>query len=180
MRRSPNRCRAARGGFTLVEVLLALAILLFGMSAVLGLFTFGAALSRSAHLRTVGASATDAVVADLDETLFPLDAQGEAGEPRPIRDRPVPGYPELIYSARATPNPDRPLEYKVEIRLRWSSAGVEREKLFTTLLLRQIPFGERLRRRFVEGLQPKPEAAPQIPAGGRAAPSAAQPGQQGR
>ena len=160
-------------GFSLIEVLVALAILLFGMSAVLGLFTFGAALSRSAHLRTVGASATDAVVADLEERLFPLDAQGEAGPPRPIADRPVPGYPELVYSARATENPERPLEYKVEVRMRWSSAGVEREKLFTTILLREVPFGERLRRRFVEGQQPAPEAAPQIPTG-------AQPGQQGR
>jgi len=167
VRRAPNRRRAARDGFTLIEVLLALAILLFGMSAVLGLFTFGAALSRSAHLRTVGSSATQAVLADLEETLFPLDAEGEAGEPLPIQDRSVPGSPELVYSARATPNPERPLEYKVELRMRWSSAGVEREKVFTTILLRQIPFGERLRRRFVEGLQPKPAEAPQLPAGGR-------------
>lgn len=169
MRRRNATGRAAsshsgRAGFTLVEVLLALAILLFGMSAVLGLFTFGAALSRSAQLRTVGASATDAVLADLEETLFPLDAQGEAGEPRPIADRLVPGYPDLVYSARATPNPERPLEYKVEVALRWKASGVEREKLFTTILLRQIPFGERLRRRFVEGQKDKPEAAPQIPA----------------
>lgn len=180
MRHANPATRRARAGFTLIEVLLALAILLFGMSAVLGLFTFGAALSRSAHLRTVGASAADAVVADLSETLFPIDAQGEAGEPRPIADRSVPGNPELVYSARAVQNPDRPLEYKVEIRMRWSSAGVEREKLFTTILLREIPFGERLRRRFVEGVQPKTEEAPQIPAGGKAAPGAAQPGKQGR
>jgi prepilin-type N-terminal cleavage/methylation domain-containing protein len=180
MRRLANGKRSARGGFTLIEVLLALAILLFGMSAVLGLFTFGAALSRSAHLRMVGSSAADAVVADLEETLFPLDAQGEAGEPRPIADRSVPGNPELVYSARATPNPDRPLEYKVEIRMRWSSAGVEREKVFTTILLREIPFGERLRRRFVEGLQPKPEEAPRIPSGTRASEPAAVPGRQGR
>jgi len=166
-----GRPKPRRAGFTLVEVLLALAILLFGMSAVLGLFTFGAALSRSSHLRTVGSSATEAVLADLAETLFPLDAEGEAGEPKPIQDRAVPGYPDLVYSAQATPNPDRPLEYKVELRLRWSSAGVARERVFTTILLREIPFGERLRRRFVEGLKPKPDEAPRIPA---------QPGQPGR
>lgn len=180
MRHAARTPRRARAGFTLVEVLLSLAILLFGMSAVLGLFTFGAALSRSAHLRTVGASATDAVVADLEETLFPVDAQGEAGEPRPIAEREVPGYPGLVYSAHATQNPERALEYKVEIRLRWQSAGVEREKVFTTLLLREVPFGERLRRRFVEGTPQKPEAAPQIPSGTRPAPGAAVPGQQGR
>ncbi len=176
MRRTTN----PRAGFTLIEVLLALAILLFGMTAVLSLFTFGAALSRSSHLRTVGSSATEAVLADLEETLFPLDAEGEAGEPRPIQDRAVPGFPELVYSARATPNPDRPLEYKVELRLRWSSAGVEREKVFTTLLLREIPFGERLRRRFVEGLQPKSEEAPRIPSPAQPAIPGGRPGKQGR
>jgi prepilin-type N-terminal cleavage/methylation domain-containing protein len=156
--------RSARAGFTLLEVLVALAILLFGMCAVLGLFTFGAALTHSAHLRTIGASSADAVVADLEETLFPLDAQGEAGEPRPIEDRAVPGCPELVYSARAEVNPERPLEYKVEVHMRWTSAGVERERQFTTLLVREIPFGERLRRRFVEGQQPQPDETPRIPA----------------
>ncbi len=157
-----------RAGFTLVEVLIALAILLFGMSAVLGLLTFGSALARSAHLRTVGASAAEAVVADLEETLFPIDAQGEAGEPKPIRDRAVPGFPDLVYSARASVNPKNALEYKVEIALRWSSGGVEREKTFTTLLLREVPFGERLRRRFVEGVEPK-AAAPALPSAAPAA-----------
>ena len=156
---------SARSGFTLLEVLVALAILLFGMCAVLGLFTFGAALTRSAHLRTIGASNADAVVADLEETLFPLDAQGEAGEPRPIQDRGVPGCPELVYSARATVNPDRPLEYKVEVQMRWTSAGVERERQFSTLLVREIPFGERLRRRFVEGVTPQPGESARIPTG---------------
>lgn len=156
--------RSRRSGFTLVEVLVALMILLFGMSAVLGLLTFGAALSRSAHLRTVGASAAEAVVADLEETLFPLDAQGEAGEPRPIRERAVPGYPELVYSARATQNPRNALEYKVEVALRWSSGGVERERSFTTLLLREVPFGERLRRRFVEGVELEAASPPREPA----------------
>jgi prepilin-type N-terminal cleavage/methylation domain-containing protein len=158
-----RRLHARRAGFTLIEVLVALAILLFGMCAVLGLFTFGAALTRTAQLRTIGSSAVEAVVADLQETLFPLDAQGEAGEPRPIQERSVPGYPELTYSARATVNPERPLEYKVEVRLRWTSAGVERERQFTTLLLREIPFGERLRRRFVEGVAPQPDEASRIP-----------------
>lgn len=157
--------RNRRAGFTLVEVLVALAILLFGMTAVLGLLTFGAALSRSAHLRTVGASAAEAVVAYLQETLFPFDADGEAGEPKPIRDRAVPGFPELVYSAVATPNPAQPFEYKVEVRLRWSSGGVERERSFDTLLLREIPFGERLRRRFVEGIVPQSENKLPAPAG---------------
>lgn len=153
MKRSPNR-----SGFTLVEVLVALAILLFGLTAVLGLLTFGSALSRSAQLRTMGASAAEAVVADLQETLFPLDSNSEAGEPRKIADREVPGSKGLIYSATAQANPEQPKEYRVDIRMRWTSGGVEREREFTTVLLREIPFSERLRRQWIEGQSgPEPE-----------------------
>lgn len=149
----PPACR--RSGFTLVEVLVALGILLFGLTAVLGLLTFGSALSRSAHLRTVGASAAEAVIADLEETLFPLQ-EGEAGEPRSIADRSVPGFPTLVYSAKARPHPQRTREYRVDIQMRWQSGGVERERSFTTVLLREVPFSERLRRQIIEGERTEP------------------------
>jgi prepilin-type N-terminal cleavage/methylation domain-containing protein len=144
-----------RSGFTLVEVLVALGILLFGLTAVLGLLTFGSALSRSAQLRTVGASAAEAVIADLEESLFPLQ-DGEAGEPRSIDDRSVPGFPTLMYSAKARAHPERAREYRVDIQMRWQSGGVERERSFTTVLLREVPFSERLRRQIIEGERPEP------------------------
>jgi hypothetical protein len=56
-----------------------------------------------------------------------------------------------VYSATARPNPARPDEYRVDVDMSWKSEGVQREKRFTTILLREIPFGERLRRQFVEG-----------------------------
>jgi hypothetical protein len=34
--------------------------------------------------------------------------------------------------------------------MRWTTAGAGRERRFTLLLLREVPFGERLRREFVE------------------------------
>jgi prepilin-type N-terminal cleavage/methylation domain-containing protein len=137
-------------GFTILEVLLAMAILLFGMTAVLGLLTFGAALSRTALLRTTCAAAIEATVADLEETLFPI-VEGEAGPPNEIKERALPGLPDVVYSAVAHENPDRPLEYRVDIDMSWKSAGVQREKRFSTLLLREVQFGERLRKQFVEG-----------------------------
>jgi len=139
-----------RAGFTLLEILLAMGILLFGMSAILGLLTFGSALSRTAQLRTNAAMAVESVTADLEETFFPI-VNGEAGEPRAIERRQLPGAATIVYSAVPHQNPDRPLEYRVDVEIAWKSAGVQREKRFTTLLLREVPFGERLRRRFVEG-----------------------------
>lgn len=165
-----------RAAFTILEVVLALAILLFGMVAVLGLLTTGAALTRTAQLRTEAASATEAVLADLEETLFPFQpdvaANGgdELGAPKPIVDRPLPGSTGIVYSATAKANPARAKEWRVDVELSWSSAGVRRERRFTTLLVQELPFGERLRRQFVEG---SPSPASTAPAPGGAAPNEA-------
>lgn len=157
LRRTPARSAA---GFTILEVVLAMGILAIGTTVVLSLLTFGAALSKSAALATASATAIDAVVANLEESLFPLEADGSAGEPRVVVDRAVPGAPGVVYSATATANPDRPLEYRVDVELAWSSAGVRRAHSFQTILLREVPFGERMRRRFVErGRPPAPSEA---------------------
>lgn len=148
-----------RGGFTLIEVVLAMGILVFGMSVLLSLFTFGAAVTRSSALRTASAATVEAVLADLEESLFPLEPDGTVGEPGEVVDRPVPGAPGVVYSATATPNPDDPLEYRVDVELTWDSGGVRRATSFRTLLLREVPFGERMRRRFVGG-PPPPSSAP--------------------
>ena len=152
-------------GFTIIEVVLAMFILLLGMTSIIGMLSFGAAMSRTATLRTGAATSIEAVVADLEEHLFPLvlvDDREVAGEPLDIVDRSVPGHPGLVYSATAVPNPadtrPTPLEYRVDIQITWSSSNRKRSRTFTTLLLREVPFGARLRQRFVEGLTPKPPA----------------------
>ena len=146
-------------GFTLIEVVLAMFVLLIGMTSILGLLSFGAALSRTASLRSGAAGAIEAVVADIEETLFPLqvDELGDevAGEPRDVKAREIPGYPGLTYTTRSTPNPDNPLEYRVEVEINWAVGGTTRSKRFTTLLLREVPFGERLRARIIEGKKPE-------------------------
>lgn len=153
----------ARAGFTIVEVIVAMFILLIGMTSILGLLSFGASLSRTAHLRTNASAAIEAVMSDLQETFFPI-VNGEAGEPKKIERRELHGVPDVVYSATPVQNPDRPLEYRVDIEMSWKSAGVELEKSFSTILLREVPFGERLRRKFVEGdadaLSSSPQTSP--------------------
>jgi prepilin-type N-terminal cleavage/methylation domain-containing protein len=155
--RAHDAPRRSRRGFTIVEVVLAMAVLLIGMTAILGLLSFGAALARTAALRTSAAAAIDAVVADLEATLFPMESDGSAGEPQEIEGRSVPGHPGIVYSAVATPHPDElglpggPVEYRVDVDVSWNTAGSTRRRSFTTLLLREIPFGERMRLQFVDG-----------------------------
>ena len=161
-RRSPQTKAVTRNaGFTLIEVMLAMFILLLGMSSLLGLLTFGAALSRSANLRTASAGSVEKIVADLEETLFPLvlvNGLEVAGEPLEVKDREVPGAPGLLYSATAEPIPDDrhspPLEYLVEIMMNWSVSGTPRSSTFTIIMLREVPFGARMRQLFVEHIKP--------------------------
>ena len=68
----PSKDAQRRGGFTIIEVVLAMFILLIGMSSILGLLSFGAALSRTAQLRNQASYAVESIVADLEETMFPL------------------------------------------------------------------------------------------------------------
>lgn len=150
----------ARRGFTILEVLVAMSILLVGMSAILGLLSFGAAMTRTAALKSAGAISVEAIAADLEESLFPLvldpaTRQWSVGEPVAIERRELANYPGVTYSARAIgdPNdkrPGGPLRYRVEIEVEWTSGGRVRSKTFQTLMLRQVPFGERLRRMLVE------------------------------
>ena len=146
---------ARRAGFTLLEVILAAALLAAGMSMILGVFNFGSALTRTAELRAMSAGTVEALVHDLEETLFELRDDGTVGEPIAIVDRPVPGRPGVLYSVEATGNPDLlgadglPREYIVQVSVRWQSAGVQRGETWTTIMLREVPFGARMRRRFV-------------------------------
>jgi hypothetical protein len=157
---STPRATGRRGGFTIVEVVLAMGLLLLGMTAVLGLLSFGAALARTAALRTGAAAAAEAVVADLEETLFPLEIDARTGErragtPHAIAERPLPGHPGVVYGARATPvpaaddGPQGPRRYRVDVEMSWTTSGRRKARAFTVLLLREVPFGERLRRELV-------------------------------
>ena len=144
-----------RSGFTIVEVVLAMGILLVGAAAILSMLTFGASLTRAAQLRTAAATAVEAVRADIEANMFPYDPtldgeEGEIGTPVKIVNRPVPGLSQVVYTATPTQNPDLLREYRVDVDITWTTGGVERNKQITWIMLREISFGERLRRRFVE------------------------------
>jgi uncharacterized protein (TIGR02598 family) len=151
-----RRSGAPRAGFTLLEVVLAVGVLTLGMGALLGMLTFGAALTRTAALRAASAAALESVMADLEVGLFPLREDGSVGDPVEVDDRAVPGAPGVVYSARAEPllegprtSSGDPLEYRLEVTVRWSAGGVQRARTYTSLVLREVPFGERMRRRFL-------------------------------
>ena len=134
-----------RGGFTILEVILGMGILLIGMTAIIGLMTFGAALAHAAQMRTAAANVAEAIVADLDESLFPLEEDGSVGEPTEFENRPLPGFEGVTYSIETRVNPEHSDEYRVDVQMNWESGGVLRSQEFSTLMTREVPFGERMR-----------------------------------
>lgn len=155
---APMVRRPERAGFTLIEVMLAAGLLVVGMSMILGVFNFGSAMSRTAELRSLASGTVEAVMHDLGETLFPLLEDGNVGAPLPIADRPVPGRPGVVYSVTAkghlpSVDPDEtglgaglPREYIVEIQVRWQTSGVKKSETWSTIMLREVPFGARMRK----------------------------------
>ena len=83
------------------------------------------------------------------------------GEPESIVDRPVPDHEGIFYSAEVTGDPrdatpGGPERWRVDVEIYWMSGGRRQSKTFTTMLLREVPFGERMRRLFVAGEEPEP------------------------
>jgi prepilin-type N-terminal cleavage/methylation domain-containing protein len=138
-----------RSGFTIVEVLLAMFILLIGSVGIIAFLTFGGSTARHAQLRTQASLAVVAVEADIERNIFPYE-NGELGEPIVLENRKISGVPGVVYSARAVVNPELPREYRIDIEMTWQSAGVQRGKSWSTLRIKELPFGERLRREFIE------------------------------
>lgn len=174
--KTPRHNKSSRSaGFTIVEIVVAMGVLLLGMSAILGLLTFGATMTRAAAMRGSASTSVEAVVADLEETLFPITRDPQTGdwsvgEPATVTSVAVPGYPGLTYTAKAVPDPselsarDGPLRYLVTVEMHWTAGGRARSKSFQTLLLRQVPFGERLRRELIERRFDAPPVAGPAPA----------------
>lgn len=162
--KTQHRTARGRRGFTILEVVFAMGILMVGLSVLLGLLSFGAGLGTTSIQRADAAAAVQVVLADLEERLFPMDEEGEVGEPADLVDIPVPGSERLVYSTVATPDPlhtgPGPALYRVDIEIKWEQSGTERALRVSTLMAGQIPFGERLRRALLGASGP-----PRVPEG---------------
>jgi len=133
-------------GFTLVEVMVAMGILVVGMSTVLGLLSFALSLHRTSAERAESALALEAVVGELRANAFAIQKNGEAGEPQEIRQQLVPSHDGLLYSARFRENPKLSGEYLVELDISWKEKGRLRSQSYRTILSQEIPFEERMKR----------------------------------
>ena len=142
----PNE-RHGESGFTLAEMLAALAILLFGVTALLG------ALSSSINQRrTTDARHELTALCELAMHRVRYEsirATSEGAGPTdlefvPLTDQEVPGFPGMTWSATATEDLNFPLLWLVKIEASWLDDGEEVVAEFLRIVPRQLPMRDRV------------------------------------
>jgi pilin/secretion family protein with methylation motif len=135
--------KTSRYGFTLIEVMLAMGLFMFGISALLGMFQFGGGMESAARTHSELAPAIQPLVRQIQAEAWMLDSSGVANELRVYFDQPVPGAPEFLYALDvqdAAESPNLRLA-----RLTFYRKDFERvEASVSFLLTRRIPLARRL------------------------------------
>lgn len=103
---NPNMMNRQSGGFTLVEILVAMSVLLLGMAGILGLFTAGLALERRSSLAIDTAVAMRDVEPLVRSATIKALAEGNDDGDLSIPRTPIPGWVGLDYVAEVLPLPD--------------------------------------------------------------------------
>ncbi len=148
-------CRRA-GGFTLVEMLAAIAILVFGMTGLVALMSAAVDTRSTAELRDRAVRAADAVFLDLQHRVFParfgtdgvlLDEEDAEDDPTALEKivyDPIPGFPRLRASVELAEGVEAPGLLLVTARITWLEAGVAVGEVFQRFLQRGASFPARI------------------------------------
>lgn len=145
---------ASSGGFTLAEMLAALAILLFGITALIGALSQSIGERRSSDARLYAAALADRIVHALqdqslqrrDDADTDLDLQFVR---LPEQDGPGPldaGFPGMTWSVQTVEDPDRIDLWLVRISVSWLEEGENASVQFERVLPRQLPLARRVQR----------------------------------
>ena len=133
-------------GFTLTEMLVALSILMFGLTALAGSMMAGASQRRGSEMRFRAVHMVDRVFQQLREEYLPKH-DPDAGPVPPItadQSPEVPGYPGMKYTAEFVADPDHPRVVLCRLRVSWREQGERVAEVFERVLVHEKPFSRRI------------------------------------
>lgn len=132
-------------GFTILEVIIAIAIFMFGITAILGLFQVGGNLEQSARVRAELAPAIEPLIAELRRDAWLLDASGAPTGLREYVGTEVPGASGYRFDLIVRPPGENPALRRAELRFyRKSPERVLSRVSF--MLERDVPIERRIKR----------------------------------
>lgn len=161
MGRPRSMTETGQRGFTLVEMLVALGILVLGFTSLIGLLGVGVSTRRTAELRNQAVQAVDAVLFEVRQRIASAPADGgvapvagaeqastpEAapapGEAEVIVFDTVPGYDRLKAVATLVRDESHPTLVLVVIKITWLQEGIEVGEEFQRVLPAYEPFSRR-------------------------------------
>ena len=138
---------ATEDGFTLAEMLAALGILLFGVTALLGALSSSISQRRSTDARHELTALCDLAMHRVRYEAIRSTTGSSAPfdlEFVPLEDQEVPGFPGMSWSASATEDENRPLLWLVKVEVRWLEDGEDVVAEFFRVVPRQLPMRDRV------------------------------------
>lgn len=127
-----------RRGFTLIEVMVALGVLVIGVTGILAIFAAAASTHRRALEETTAAIIAGSVIAEQRAAFV----RNKFGEPVAIKEEPVPGYE--LYSCTVTPTilarepaTGRTVQLYLEVGVHFMSRGRKRTISYRTVFFRE-------------------------------------------
>ena len=148
-----RRTPTDNGGFTLLEVLVALGMLTVGLTTLLGALALGAGTRRGAEMRVRASLLADAVLQRVENELLadhPLPAEWKDGRELAIPatdETAADGFPGMVYRVSFTASDERPELVLVEVRVAWRDAGENEGETFVRILPRSVPMARRVAQR---------------------------------
>lgn len=127
--------RATQRGFTLLEVMAAIAVFLVGVVGVLGLLTSGTRLHQESQNLVVTSDVAEEVLLLAQRDLASRVKNRSDPLPEAPPPAPVPSRPELKYAWRITAAPDEGL-FLLSVDVVWLENGAPRKTTFERVLPR--------------------------------------------
>lgn len=125
------RTRRSQAGFTLLEILVALAVFVVAVSSVMSLLLVAASSHKKAVDNTRVGMLAESVLADLEAQL-----KLGKGLLRKTENAVHPDHPGLKYDVFADAIDDVLVEVRIVVK--WRREGVDREHAFETVLIGQV------------------------------------------
>ena len=126
-------------GFTLLEIIVALSIMLIGIASVFALFAAATALHKRSVDQTNAALIAGMVFSDLDSKITTgIDIAKLQKTGASLLE-----FPNYTYDLHLTPIDENGEELYIDLTVRWKTKGKIREQTFSTIRIRALPFKER-------------------------------------